>query len=52
MTDPSTIASRLSEALWAALKQQCCVDPEKATRLVMVSKDDVLAAVRALISED
>ena len=33
--------------LWEALKKECCVNPETALRCVMVTKDQVRAAVKA-----
>ncbi len=34
----------IEEELWNALKARCASDPEKAKRLVMVSRDDLQAA--------
>lgn len=34
------------DALWEALKQQCCVEPDKATRCVMVGQENLAAALR------
>lgn len=47
-TDARLLAAQ--EALWDALKARCAADPEKALRLVMVSKDDLSAAMRAALT--
>jgi hypothetical protein len=35
-----------SDGLWAALKQQCCVNPKTATKCVMVTEADFKAAFK------
>lgn len=39
----------MDEIIWNALKQQCCVDPDKATRCIMVDGSHVRAALTTAI---
>lgn len=36
----------ISNALWDALRMECCVTKLNAHRIVMVNKEDVIAAVK------
>jgi len=39
----------LAEAVWEALKRECCADPVKALRCVMVSEAQFRRAYRAAL---
>lgn len=43
---------RLVEAVWEALKAECCADPRNATKCVMVGKDQLAAALSAAPAQD
>lgn len=39
------------DKLWEALKRICCSDPEKATRIVMIGKQDLKKALKEIKKE-
>ena len=38
--------AELSKIIWEALKQQCCVHPDTAVRIVILNKIDIDNAVK------
>lgn len=34
------------QKVWEELKQQCCADPDKAKRIVMLSRSDLAFAIK------
>lgn len=38
----------LGKRLWKALQSRCCSDPGKAKRIVMLSREDLRAALAAI----
>ena len=49
---PDAVPGDLVETAWLGLKARVCSDPSKATRCVMVSRNDLAAAIQSLTTEN
>ena len=52
LRQPDAVPGDLVESAWLGLKARVCSDPSKATRCVMVSRNDLAAAIQSLTAEN